>query len=263
MTTNNNISIGYYGASGGFLLLHLLLLSGQYCIKFKDDVVFADVLQKQWDIKNHNTWKSHEFWPDNDRTELDCTTKNKIYFYCNPTADQFAIQSARTIFLYTDITSQLLLAQYKNAFWYHGGMSDFVYNLRFIRLWKNHYSNIKDPSWPNCTSHRHINQLPDWIQTEVLQNEYTQQFMGCNNWRDYFVRHNTKMYRGVRVFDAAADLLDQSNDGILLQDLINSRAQILVDKSLIPEVTTHHLHLIDRWISLHSTELLEKIGIKI
>lgn len=231
-------------------------------MKFKDDVVFADVLQKQWNIKNHNTWKSHEFWPDNNKTELDCTTKNKIYFYCNPTADLFILRPGRTIFLYTDITSQMLLAKYKNAFWYNG-ISDFVYNLKFFRFWKNHYSNIKDPSWPNCASPRHINQLTPRIQQEVLQNEHTQQFIGCNSWQDYFVKHHTKMYSDIQVLDAAADILDQSDDSILLQDLINSRAQILVDKSLIPEVTTHHLNLIDRWISLHSTDLLEKIGIKI
>jgi hypothetical protein len=64
----NELSIGYSGGSGGFLLLHLLLLSDQYHVKFKDNKTFDEAFEKQWKITNPNQWKSLETWPDNLQT---------------------------------------------------------------------------------------------------------------------------------------------------------------------------------------------------
>jgi hypothetical protein len=54
----NNLSIGYSGGSGGFLLLHLLLLSDQYHVEFKDNKLFAEAFAQQWKIIDPNQWKT-------------------------------------------------------------------------------------------------------------------------------------------------------------------------------------------------------------
>jgi hypothetical protein len=36
-------------------------------------------------------------------------------------------------------------------------------------LWKEYYSNFKDPSWPECSSYHHVKFLPEHIQQEICQ----------------------------------------------------------------------------------------------
>ena len=36
-------------------------------------------------------------------------------------------------------------------------------------LWKEYYSNFKDPCWPECSSYNHIKFLPEYIQEEIYQ----------------------------------------------------------------------------------------------
>ena len=77
------LTIQYAGGSGGFLLLHLVLLSGKYQCKFRSDQVFDKFFKDQWNITDHARWKMGEVWPDN-RATLESSIDNKVYLICNP-----------------------------------------------------------------------------------------------------------------------------------------------------------------------------------
>jgi hypothetical protein len=117
----NDLNILYSGGSGGFLLLHLLLLSDRYVVKFSRAVDFDYVLEHQWNIKNSNQWKLTEVWPSNRLTHQCTSDLNKIYFYCNPELERNTKEYCDfDVVLYTDYVSQQKLAFYKKANWYSG-----------------------------------------------------------------------------------------------------------------------------------------------
>ena len=256
-----DLAIGYVGGSGGFLLLHLLLLSDQYNIAFNKNVSVSTAINQQWNIKNHLKWKQNEYWPDNQKTFALDNSRPKIYFYCNPKPSEYAIYPGRNITLYTDINSQLALTKYKNAYWYYRN-TEFGNNRRLLLDWQKLYSVVQDPSWPVCKSHRHIDKLPEHIKKELMANQHTRQYIGCNNWRDYYRKNRTVIYQNNTILDSAHELITWSNDAILLQDLVNSQAEILVAKQLVPNINSDQRELLDCWKKLHNTTLLESIGIK-
>ena len=261
----HELSIGYSGGSGGFLLLHLLLLSDQYHVKFKNNKTFDETFEKQWKITNPNQWKLSETWPDNLQTYNSQTLLNKIYFYCNPydpyDDDQYWNQySTPTLMLYTDYYSQTLLAHYKKAQWYCK-KDQPSYNLKFsayrelLKNWQNHYDNIKDSNWPRCPSFRDIDKLPTSIQKEILANEYTAEFL------NYQYCDPVDKYCDHWVFNAVIPLLNSANIVIRLQDLVNSNGAVLEEVLKIPPINSRQLQLLADWKKLHTPELLNKIGI--
>jgi len=257
----NDITLGYSPACGGFLLFHLLLLSQQYHAEFVKPVDIPTAIANQWNIKNHTEWKHTEYWPDNNKTSVCDNSANKIYFYCNPSLEEFTQRSTRKIMLYSDINSQLALAQYKNAHWYYD-QTQFGLNRNFIALWNSHYSAVKAPGWPRCISPRHIDTLPQSIQQELLLDPYTQSFVGCNSWQDYIVASDTTTYQKTLVLNHTVDLINAANECVSLQELVNSRGSVLVDKNLIPTVNTAQTNLIEHWLQLHPVQLLDQIGVK-
>ncbi len=100
------LTIQYGGGSGGFLLLHMILLAGTYKCKFRNDRDFDRFLQEHWDIKDHSRWKVTEVWPDNQAT-INSDYTNKVYFSCNPGINtQFPFDArGRRIVLFTDLRS--------------------------------------------------------------------------------------------------------------------------------------------------------------
>jgi hypothetical protein len=258
-----NLSIGYSGGSGGFLLLHLLLLSDQYHVEFKDNKTFDEAFNKQWKITNPDHWKSSETWPDNLQTYHSQTLLNKIYFYCNPCNNQGWNQYiTSTLMLYTDYYSQTLLAHYKKAKWYCKKYQS-AHNLKFsayrelLKNWRNHYNNIKDSNWPNCPSFRDIDKLPKSIQKEILANEYTTEYL------NYQYYEPIKKYQDWWVLDSVIPLLNSVDIVIRLQDLVNSNGSILEKVLKIPSINSKQLQLLENWKKLHPPELLSKIGINV
>jgi hypothetical protein len=256
-----DLSIGYSGGSGGFLLLHLLLLSDQYHVKFQDNKSFDEVIDQQWKITDPNQWKSSETWPDNLQTYNSQTLLNKIYFYCNPYNDQdWGQYSTSTIILYTDYRSQILLSHYKKAHWYCK-KDQLGLNLKFsayrklLKNWKNHYNNIKDSQWPKCPSFRAIDKLPESIQKEILDNEYTAEYL------NYQYHEPVDKYCNQWVLDAVIPLLNSADIVIRLQDLVNSNGAVLEEVLKIPSINSRQLQLLADWKKLHTPELLDKIGI--
>lgn len=257
----SDLSIGYSGGSGGFLLLHLLLLSDQYYVKFKNNKTFNETFDKQWKITNPDHWKSSETWPDNLQTYNSQHSLNKIYFYCNPYDNQDWNQySTPTLMLYTDYRSQTLLAYYKKANWYHkkdrpGRDLKFSTLRELLKNWQNHYNNIKDLSWPNCPSFRDINKLPMLIQKEILANEHTAEYL------NYQYREPVDKYGDHWVFDAVIPLLNSADIVVRLQDLVNSNGAVLEEVLKIPPINSRQLQLLTDWKKLHTPELLNSTGI--
>jgi hypothetical protein len=77
---HNHLHLNYFGGSGGFLALHLLLLSNRYVNELSGRM--DSVIPTQWRIPDHSKWKEHEIWPDNNTT-LSMAGSPKLFFYCN------------------------------------------------------------------------------------------------------------------------------------------------------------------------------------
>lgn len=257
----NNINLMYAGGSGGFFLLHLLLLSGKYMSVFPPGWTVQSIVQHQWAIVNADCWKDNEIMPINPLTEQAHTDLNKIYFYCNPHL-YHKIYSATNVVLYTDFDSQQKLCLYKksNRFLNHRSVyvNQKIFEYRqLIQQWRNYYQAVRDPSWPACPSIKQFYTLPDYIQKELLNGPDVTHYIN----KDYRGL-NTENYAGQAVDKNIVDYLKNARLAICLQDLVNSRAQILVDQGLITEINSQQLELIDRWRSLHPTQLLNHIGIR-
>lgn len=126
VTDNCAYHIGYRGGSGGFLLLHLLLLSKKYHVTFQDNLDCNSVIDQQWHVKDHSQWKRNEVWPDNQQTLSNSSQLDKILFFCNPDRPRDFFDYCRNstskhrkfVWIYTDIHSHNELAFYKRAYWY-------------------------------------------------------------------------------------------------------------------------------------------------
>lgn len=106
----------YFGGSGGFFLLHLLILSNKFfCAPLNN---FQQVFDKQWNITDPAAWKLLETWPDNHATSAAATDLHKLFFHCNG-GTPWKTHTGNKILLYTDIDTQLSLARYKHAWCFH------------------------------------------------------------------------------------------------------------------------------------------------
>lgn len=80
------------------------------------------VIEHNWNISDHTKWKQNEIWPINADTAVSqCSDRTyKIFFTCNIIKDWLKYSGKKTV-LYTDLETQLRLAQYKQAWVYAGG----------------------------------------------------------------------------------------------------------------------------------------------
>lgn len=253
----NDLNLIYSGGSGGFLLLHLLLLSGKFHVRFNNNKPMDQVIDQQWQISDHTVWKQNEVWPANSKTFKDSTTLRKIYFYCNP-SDSTAMLSNCSAIIYTDYHSQQHLSYFKRSHWHINTKFELLnpalcVHLGILREWKKHYNNIKDPAWPCCSSFRHINKLPLDIQQELLNDPYTKSFLDR--------QFDFVTYRSDTVHRPIAQYLDSADIVVKLQDVVNSNGEILVDAFNIPPINAQQQQLIAHWRSLHPPALLDRIGI--
>ena len=173
---NTDINLLYYGGSGGFFCLHLLLLTGQYnCVFHKNSTGINTIIEEHWNIKSIDTWKHTENWPDNHATEQS-NLPNKVYFYCNPNKETVYLGHTNVL-LYTDLETQIYLAETKKAHWFID--KNAIQISMFEEMLRESYRNIKDPAWPECDSHAEFKCLPSWIQKECIE---TDKEVFENNW---------------------------------------------------------------------------------
>ena len=252
-----NLHLGYVGGSGGFLALHLLLLTQFYVNNLTDDL--PAILQRQWNITDHNKWKDNEVWPDNAITNL-MSADQKLFFYLNPSIELWQSITEPKLLVYTDLRSQLILSKYKNAWMYHKiTSSDAVRNIDYY--FRNFYQNIKDPSWPECDTIEQSKTLPQHIQNEMLTINDYQNFVKANDWDDWVVLVNQHCKLGNNIVESSVpELAKNSNYAIKLQDIVNTDAHALLDP-LNLKVLDCHIDLLNKWKSLHSADLLQQIGI--
>lgn len=258
-----NINLLYSGGSGGFVLLHFLLLSDQYDVVFKGNINQQKVLKAQWQISNPGQWKSNEFWPDNSATSDLITNKSKIYFYCNPHQHSDLGKYCRlNLALYIDYASQLKLAYYKKAWIYEKQYKcarnpKFTELRRLVKNWKESYTNIRDASWPEYVTIKNVSKLSKRIRRELFSSPYTRAFV------HYRYCEPTALYNGQKIFNKFEPYLKSATVTTSLQDFINSRGQNLVKLLNLPPVNKAQKRLISHWCSLHPAELLEQLGINV
>lgn len=259
-----DLNIVYSGGSGGFLLLHLLLLSEKYHVCFDKNKTFNQAFDQQWKINGLHNWKRNETWPDNKKTFESISSLCKIYFVCNPiNIENLNHYPGKTLVIYTDYYSQLLLAYYKKANWYCNTVSisdsTVPIDLKLTELlsdyllttWNRYYHDVKEESWPDCNSFNNIQNLPLYIQDELFANEYTfiSQRLPLANYKDHDVDK------------AIMPILNLADYTIRLQDLVNSNGSILTEILSTPAMNSKQLTFLQTWKQLHPPELLSKIGI--
>ena len=254
----NNIHLGYFGASGGFLVLHLLLLSGEYSSSLNDHL--DTIIQQQWNIKNHLDWKDREVWPDNNFSDP-ADHRPKLFFHMNPDANHWKILSNRKLFLYTDLKSQLALSKYKRAFFYNknNDLKTLDINYHFVQF----YNNIKDSSWPDCNSISDSFWLDNHIQQELNKYPDYKDFLSSSSWEHWMIIKSKNYSIGKdTVYDKCIDIANNSNGIFKLQDIVNSNGSVLFDYLGIAS-NKKQIELIHHWKSLHTRNLLEQIGIDV
>lgn len=260
----NDLTLSYFGGSGGFLLLHLLLLSGKFNTEFtkftnNKHQTLKDIINFQWNMTENTEWKKSEVWPDNKITNTTESDLCKLYFVCSPSEDTY-IYPSKKLLLYTDIDSHFELAFYKKAYWFYGSKTKSLDVAKFklvLLHWKSHYKNLKGSDWPKCISFRKIHRLPEKVQQELLENQHTQLIL---NYQSQWP--GRKNFEGTLVAEEILPFLNSADYVIKLQDLINTEGRILENLLDLPEINEQQIDLIKHWKSLHPPEFLTKIGIR-
>lgn len=272
----NDIKLCYFGGAGGFIILHLILLSKKFFCQFSDDGrTLEQIIDKQWQISNPRLWKVNECWPDNYKTQNAQTDLRKIYFFCNPVINEVNKFNGKIIFLYLDADAHIKMTEYKHAGpFYHFPTSLFTNHVAYYRAqikeWQIHYDNIKDSSWPKCLSPSGFKKLPDFIQKELHNEPHTSALLNIKKY--VALDHKTRSKKietlyskkvmapnGIEVLPAVRDFFPHADHLFKLTDVIN-------DLDLLSEITKTAINqdqiaLRDRWKSLHPFSLLNNIGI--
>lgn len=239
----------YSGGSGGFLMLHLMMLSG-WNARFFKDFTMDELLQQQWNIKEIHAWKKSEIWPVNDKTIQ--APNPRLFFMCEPVYYDIKKYTNNYVVIYTDIQSQLALCRAKKALWFVNP-KDNIEEIEYQRLKQSHYESVRDPSWPVSVDDASAVHL-----AEMHQDEYWQKLESAGSW-DGFLVTQSPWYQGRQVLNDIVPWLENAQHSILLQDLVNNPREQFAKLGAV--YTDRHQQLIDHWRSLHPPELLQRIGI--
>lgn len=254
---SKNLHLGYVGGSGGFLTLHLLLLTNSYVNNLSNDL--PSILERHWNVTDHNKWKDSEVWPNNATTKL-MPNDQKLFFYLSPTVELWQSITEPKLLVYTDFRSQLLLSKFKKAWMYYEKNNNTIVR-DMDHHFRNFYQNIKDMSWPDCDTIEQSKALPTAIQNEMLTHIDYQNFLTAHSWEDWTVIANQHCKLNNDVVESTVPALAaNSNYVVKLQNIVNSNAHALLDPLALP-VLSAHIALLEKWKSLHTKELLQQIGI--
>lgn len=249
----DDIYLGYCGGSGGFILLHLLLASGEYYVNFGNDIGFDDVVQDQWRIKSLAEWKNHERWPHLWHTIWGDSLMPRIYFFCYPTLKEYFDQPQEYIVrCYQQVKSpswpeihgfrdyQRLCPTIKQECELQHGLSPIV----------RYYTNRKKFVW----IYTDIHSQNDLCFLKKAGRYYQKPELPKLTPTTYEIHHDDPIDPMAAVFLQACD------QTLRLQDVVNDPS-VLVDRGLISSLNGTHSTLISRWISLHPPDLMHKMGI--
>ena len=271
-STPTDVTICYYGGSGGFFCLYLLLLSNQYKCFFEDGTHSAyETKSAHWDIKEVAQWKSGEIWPDNHQTARANFEVNKVFFLCNPLpithvpgeqVNMVAKFAGKKILLYTDLATQWHLAKTKRAYWFqlgkqHNGKGTNwhtpEYQQEQIQI---QYNNIKKPEWPTVTTLADFNALPQAIKDVCILEHSMWEVVDIGKFDEPGYFPPGVEYKGDLVYKKVVDVIPQMDIVIKLQDLIKTQGRILFDQLGISSNAETQKFLI-YYLSLHNAEQLK------
>lgn len=248
MTTPKDVVIYYYGGSGGFYALHLLLLNGYYrCVFEGDNQNFTEIMKKQWNIDDVTRWKATETWPDNIKT-LNSDITNRVFFVCNPTLDDLEQYPGEPIVVYTDIDTHWDIVNAKKCAAFYGGRDQqFYIQTLLVEPFLNLYENVRGENWPDVNNMEDYHALPSWIKTELAVD------FNCNveNFDLKTALMPVTDYAGIQIYDEYNSILNisQKKCVVSLQELIRTSGKILYDMLELPpcpeaeEFTKHYLEL--------------------
>ena len=129
----------------------------------------------QWSVnEDRSRWKETEKWPTNQLTQKS-SFKNKLFFHCNPTAEDMIADGNKKILLYTDIETQVMLAKSKNAWAYAKGKNAWTYFDKNIE----EFESVKTPQttkFNGCEVYHRVAKLAEYTDYQVkLQDIVTTQ----------------------------------------------------------------------------------------
>lgn len=273
---NKSLNLVYGGGSGGFLVFHLLLLTGKFFCIFKQKRAadnqeefyyqMQNVIEDQWHITEPNLWKTKEHWPDNGSTRTHgIAGHNAIYLSCNKIWQDD--DQAHRLLVYTDIDLQLKLSQYKRAGVFLHDLSATENRKKIEIEWSKIYSDVKDPAWPNVGV-AEIGTLPAVIVHELtdLHGIDIQEIIDCyHNNRRYLNkqllaerRSKFSWFNNIQVLPNVKVLAAQCHQSIRLQDIVLTEGRILTDTLELPYYESHR-ELVSRWLSLHPKDIQQQI----
>jgi hypothetical protein len=255
---NDDIKLFYFGGSGGYFCLHLLLLTNKYHCKFRGlDQNFENIFQKQWNISDVSKWKLHEHEPDNSAT-FKSNALNKVYFACS-VIDELTPYSGKLIVLYTDIETQWYLSRTKQAYWFIGDFDDAKMindiNLNFVHC----YSQVRADNWPECNSIQEFNSLPDWIKNECFEKFKFDQSWDFDDLSQeaQLNKHRESVsivYKGQTIHSPLVtddNIINQADIVVKLQDLIKTNGEILFEQLGI-KGNQRCADFVKLWLSKHT-----------
>ena len=191
-----DICLYYEGASGGFYALTLLSLATPYRWLPNNN------WSKHWDICSMETWKAAEQWPNNQETS-ESDIDHKLFFICNPKDHQLksiqAMNDVTSIWLYTDLKTQLTLSWYKhawlNSLWprYNSldEMIDKYYTDECMYEWNNHQVWNKQILWKYCDQSCYLQDVIKTAGDSLLQPLGYASNKKCQEFTDYWISlHN-------------------------------------------------------------------------
>lgn len=252
LTTKPDVYLGYRGGSGGFLLLHLLLCSGDYHVSFEDGMTFDDAIKIQWQITDTLCWKNNEVWPDPHETMLTTSPLSRIFYYCNPDIGKYFLPQKYIVDSYQ---------RCKDQSW--PDIGDFE---SYLKLPKH----IRDeceiqhglaPLIQRYAKHKKF----VWLYTDI-DSQHELAYYKKAHWywqqpeKPKQIQPEHGIYNNTPVEIEAVPFLQRCDIVLYLQDLIRN-PNLLVDKGLMQSVNSRQIQLIENWLSLHPLELLQKINL--
>jgi hypothetical protein len=269
MQKPDDVTICYFGGSGGFFCLYLLLLSNQYQCCFENGSADAHVTKvTQWDIQNVSNWKDNEIWPNNSNTKAESFDVSKVFFLCNPLQltqkpgvqdDVLSKCPGKKILLYTDLETQWHLTKTKRAYWFQKGQQlngqgpswqTAEYREEQVLIW---YNNIRQDSWPQISKADDFYNLPQEIQDICITDYSMWEVLDIGKFDNDDYRPRGVEFRGDIVYKKVVDIMPKMDIVVKLQDLIKTQGRVLFDQLGI-ETNKDTQKFIIQYLSLHTVE---------
>ena len=265
----DDVTICYFGGSGGFFCLYLLLLSGQYKCCFENGTINVHQTKStQWNIPNVSAWKDNEIWPNNGGTRSTSFDVSKVFFLCNPIPitqkpgpqdNILANYPGKKILLYTDLATQWHLTKTKRAYWFQPGQQlngrgtnwqTPEYREEQVLIW---YNNIKQANWPLITKADDFYTLPQSIQDECIAEHSMWEVLDIGKFDNEDYQPPGVIYNGDLVYKKVVDVMPKMDIVVKLQDLIKTQGRVLFDQLGITTNIEVQKFII-QYLSLHTVE---------